>query len=73
MLSFLVSHDRLVPSGDSYQRNSTYNTYVGMGYVIPGMDEALLGVCSGERRRVIVPPRLAYGERGAGRRAEALQ
>lgn len=73
MLSFLVSHDRLVPAGDSYQRNSTYNTYVGMGYVIPGMDEALLGVCSGERRRVIVPPRLAYGERGAGRRPEARQ
>lgn len=51
----------------SYQRNSTYNTYIGMGYVIAGMDEALLGVCSGERRRVVIPPRLAYGEQGAGR------
>lgn len=50
----------------SYRRNSTYNTYLGMGYVIPGVDEGLLGVCSGERRRVIIPPRLAYGERGAG-------
>lgn len=50
----------------SYQRNSTYNTYVGMGYVIPGMDQGLLGVCTGERRRVIIPPHLAYGEQGAG-------
>lgn len=62
-----MSADSLVPSATSYQRNSTYNTYVGMGYVILGMDQALLGVCSGERRRVIIPPRLAYGEQGAGR------
>ncbi|CAL9699660.1 unnamed protein product [Knipowitschia caucasica] len=50
----------------SYQRNSTYNTYIGMGYVIAGMDQGLLGVCTGERRRVVIPPHLAYGEQGAG-------
>ncbi|XP_008312025.1 peptidyl-prolyl cis-trans isomerase FKBP9 [Cynoglossus semilaevis] len=50
----------------SYQRNSTYNTYIGMGYVIAGMDQGLLGICVGERRRVIIPPHLAYGEQGAG-------
>lgn len=50
----------------SYQRNSTYNTYIGMGYVIAGMDQGLLGVCTGERRRVIIPPHLAYGQQGAG-------
>ncbi|AWP17751.1 putative peptidyl-prolyl cis-trans isomerase FKBP10-like [Scophthalmus maximus] len=50
----------------SYQRNGTYNTYIGMGYVIAGMDQALLGVCVAERRRVILPPHLAYGEQGAG-------
>ncbi|XP_039991496.1 peptidyl-prolyl cis-trans isomerase FKBP10 isoform X2 [Xiphias gladius] len=51
---------------NSYQRNSTYNTYIGMGYVITGVDQALLGVCTGERRRVTIPPHLAYGEQGAG-------
>lgn len=51
---------------DSYQRNGTYNTYIGMGYVIAGMDQALLGVCMGERRRVVIPPHLAYGQGGAG-------
>uniref|UniRef100_A0A8C5EMA2 peptidylprolyl isomerase n=1 Tax=Gouania willdenowi TaxID=441366 RepID=A0A8C5EMA2_GOUWI len=50
----------------SYQRNSTYNTYIGMGYVIAGMDLALQNVCIGERRRVTIPPHMAYGEGGAG-------
>lgn len=50
----------------SYQRNSTYNTYIGMGYVIRGMDKALQGVCIGERRRITMPPHLAYGENGSG-------
>lgn len=57
----------------SYQRNSTYNTYVGMGYVIPGMDQALVGICSGERRKVTIPPHLAYGEQGAGELLEIFQ
>uniref|UniRef100_A0AAY4B947 peptidylprolyl isomerase n=1 Tax=Denticeps clupeoides TaxID=299321 RepID=A0AAY4B947_9TELE len=48
----------------SYQRNSTYNTYIGMGYVIAGIDKALQGVCIGEKRRVTLPPHLAYGESG---------
>ncbi|KAK2833160.1 hypothetical protein Q5P01_017049 [Channa striata] len=50
----------------SYQRNSTYNTYIGMGYVIRGMDKALQGLCVGEKRRVTIPPHLAYGEEGVG-------
>ncbi|XP_062331007.1 peptidyl-prolyl cis-trans isomerase FKBP10 [Osmerus eperlanus] len=50
----------------SYQRNSTYNTYIGMGYVISGMDKGLQGVCVGEKRRIVMPPHLAYGEQGAG-------
>lgn len=50
----------------SYQRNSTYNTYVGMGYVIKGVDKALLGLCTGEKITVTVPPHLAYGGDGVG-------
>ncbi|XP_032472616.1 peptidyl-prolyl cis-trans isomerase FKBP10 isoform X2 [Phocoena sinus] len=48
----------------SYSRNGTYNTYVGQGYVIPGMDQGLQGSCMGERRRITIPPHLAYGENG---------
>uniref|UniRef100_A0A672V0W0 peptidylprolyl isomerase n=1 Tax=Strigops habroptila TaxID=2489341 RepID=A0A672V0W0_STRHB len=50
----------------SYSRNRTYDTYVGQGYVIAGMDEGLLGVCTGEKRRIIIPPHLGYGEEGRG-------
>lgn len=53
----------------SYSRNGTYNTYVGQGYVIPGMDQGLQGSCMGERRRITIPPHLAYGENGTGRHA----
>ncbi|XP_054620290.1 peptidyl-prolyl cis-trans isomerase FKBP9 [Dunckerocampus dactyliophorus] len=50
----------------SYSRNRTYDTYVGRGYVIAGMDEGLIGVCTGERRTITIPPHLAYGEEGTG-------
>ncbi|XP_064421402.1 peptidyl-prolyl cis-trans isomerase FKBP10 [Latimeria chalumnae] len=50
----------------SYSRNHTYDTYIGMGYIISGMDQGLQGACMGERRRIIIPPHLAYGEQGVG-------
>lgn len=50
----------------SHSRNRTYDTYIGKGYVIAGMDQGLLGVCVGERRRITIPPHLAYGEEGTG-------
>lgn len=50
----------------SYSRNRTYDTYVGQGYVISGMDEGLIGVCVGEKRTITIPPHLAYGEEGTG-------
>lgn len=56
----------------SYSRNSTYDTYIGKGYLIAGMDQGLVDVCLGERRRVIVPPHLAYGEGGTGKGAASI-
>ena len=62
------NNHHLSSSNSSYSRNHTYDTYIGKGYVIPGMDQGLQGVCIGEKRRIIIPPHLAYGESGAGRR-----
>jgi peptidylprolyl isomerase len=42
----------------------TFN--VGVGQVIRAWDEALLDMGVGEKRALIVPPALGYGERGAG-------
>ena len=39
---------------------------VGAGRIIPGLDEAIMGMNTGEIRTVIVPPELAYGDQGVG-------
>merc|ERR1712083_112982 len=50
----------------SFDRQQPFTFTMGVGQVIPGWDQGLLGVCPGEERHLVVPAPLAYGDRGAG-------
>lgn len=50
----------------SWNRGQTLPFTVGAGQVIKGWDDGLLGMKAGGRRRLEIPPHLAYGDRGAG-------
>ena len=50
----------------SWNRGEPLPFQVGVGQVIRGWDEGLLGMKVGGRRRLEIPADMAYGDRGAG-------
>src|SRR4051794_16055689 len=50
----------------SWNRGDTFKFGLGKGQVIPGWDQGVTGMKVGGRRRITIPPALAYGKRGAG-------
>jgi peptidylprolyl isomerase len=50
----------------SWNRGDTFKFKLGMGSVIAGWDTGVAGMKVGGRRRITIPPHLAYGKRGAG-------
>ena len=51
----------------SWDRGNTFKFSLGKGQVIAGWDQGVVGMKVGGRRRITIPPMLAYGKRGAGR------
>lgn len=50
----------------SLGRHQPIKFKLGVGQVIKGWDEGLMEMCVGEKRKLIIPPEMAYGKRGAG-------
>ncbi|KAI0313924.1 hypothetical protein OF83DRAFT_1139261 [Amylostereum chailletii] len=50
----------------SYDRGTPLPLKLGVGQVIRGWDEGLVGMCTGEKRTLTIPSDMAYGSRGFG-------
>lgn len=65
-----MHYDGFLEDGSSFDssrtRNQPFEFTLGVKQVIPGWDQGLVDMCIGEKRKLKIPPHLAYGDDESG-------